>query len=144
MKHYWSPFNLFGGVIADRFRRKKIIILSDFLSGLACIALSFISDNTWLIYMIIAANVFLAFLSSFSTPAYNAFTKEVVEKDNIALLNSYLQTAAMVVKIVIPIVVVGVYRFAFGWCFLYIIKHHCSLCFSDFRRKYKKQSFFNG
>ena len=25
-------FNLFGGVIADRFRRKKIIILSDFLS----------------------------------------------------------------------------------------------------------------
>mgnify|MGYP000152199625 CR=1 FL=1 len=58
--------------------------------------------------MIIAANVFLAFLSSFSTPAYNAFTKEVVEKDNIALLNSYLQTAAMVVKIVIPIVVVGV------------------------------------
>ena len=137
-------FNLFGGVIADRFRRKKIIILSDFLSGLACIALSFISDNTWLIYMIIAANVFLAFLSSFSTPAYNAFTKEVVEKDNIALLNSYLQTAAMVVKIVIPIVVVGVYRFAFGWCFLYIIKHHCSLCFSDFRRKYKKQSFFNG
>lgn len=137
-------FNLFGGVIADRFRRKKIIILSDFLSGLACIALSFISDNTWLIYTIIAANVFLAFLSSFSTPAYNAFTKEVVEKDNIALLNSYLQTAATVVKIVIPIVVVGVYRFAFGWCFLYIIKHHCSLCFSDFRRKYKKQSFFNG
>lgn len=58
-------FNLFGGVIADRFRRKKIIILSDFLSGLACIALSFISDNTWLIYAIIAANVFLAFLSSF-------------------------------------------------------------------------------
>lgn len=103
-------FNLFGGVIADRFRRKKIIILSDFLSGLACIALSFISDNTWLIYAIIAANVFLAFLSSFSTPAYNAFTKEVVEKDNIALLNSYLQTAATVVKIVIPIVAVGVYR----------------------------------
>lgn len=103
-------FNLFGGVIADRFRRKKIIILSDFLSGLACIVLSFISDNTWLIYAIIAANVFLAFLSSFSTPAYNAFTKEVVEKDNIALLNSYLQTAATVVKIVIPIVAVGVYR----------------------------------
>ena len=46
-------FNLFGGVIADRFRWKKIIILSDFLSGLACIALLFISDNTWLIYAII-------------------------------------------------------------------------------------------
>ena len=28
-------FNLFGGVIADRFRRKRIIILTDFFSGLA-------------------------------------------------------------------------------------------------------------
>lgn len=53
---------------------------------------------------------FWHFYHLFSTPAYNAFTKEVVEKDNIALLNSYLQTAATVVKIVIPIVAVGVYR----------------------------------
>lgn len=35
-----AVFNLFGGVIADRFRRKKIIILTDFLSGVICIFLS--------------------------------------------------------------------------------------------------------
>ena len=33
---------------------------------------------------------FWHFYHSFSTPAYNALRKEVVEKDNIALLNSYL------------------------------------------------------
>lgn len=54
-------FDLFGGVIADRFQRKRIIILTDFLSGLAYIILSFINVEAWLIYAIIIANVFLAF-----------------------------------------------------------------------------------
>lgn len=103
-------FNLFGGVIADRFRRKKIIILTDFLSGLACIILSFINVETWLIYAIIVANVFLALLSSFSGPAYKAFTKEIVDKDTIAQTNSYLQTSSTVVKIVVPIIAIGIYH----------------------------------
>lgn len=103
-------FNLFGGVIADRFKRKRIIILTDLLSGLACILLSFINVQTWLIYAIITANIFLAFLSSFSSPAYKAFTKEVVEKDNIAKINSYLQTASTLVKILVPIVAIWFYN----------------------------------
>ncbi|SNJ17577.1 major facilitator superfamily permease [Streptococcus pneumoniae] len=36
-------FNLFGGVIADSFKRKKIIITTNILCGIACITLSFIS-----------------------------------------------------------------------------------------------------
>ncbi|WFM81312.1 MFS transporter [Streptococcus ruminicola] len=103
-------FNLFGGVIADRFRRKKIIILSDFLSGLICLCLSLISKQTWLIYAVILTNALLAFLSAFSTPAYNAFTKEIVEKDNITRVNSYLQTLATLVKIIVPMLALGIYH----------------------------------
>ncbi|MGX9818212.1 MFS transporter [Lactococcus lactis] len=103
-------FNLFGGVIADRFRRKRILILTDLLSGLACIGLSFINIEQWLIYAIIIANVFLAFLSAFAGPAYKAFTKEVVEKDSIAQINSYLQTASMIVKIAVPVVAIIIYH----------------------------------
>ncbi|ARD98497.1 MFS transporter [Lactococcus lactis] len=103
-------FNLFGGVIADRFRRKRIIILTDFFSGLACIILSFISVEAWLVYAIIIANVFLALLSSFSGPAYKAFTKEIVEKDTIAKINSYLQTASTIVKIAVPVIAIGIYH----------------------------------
>lgn len=103
-------FNLFGGVIADRFRRKKIIILSDFLSGLICLCLSLISKQTWLIYAIILTNALLALLSAFSTPAYNAFTKEIVEKDNITRVNSYLQTLATLVKIIVPMLALGIYH----------------------------------
>lgn len=103
-------FNLFGGVIADRFRRKKIIILSDFLSGLICLCLSLISKQTWLIYAVILTNALLALLSAFSTPAYNAFTKEIVEKEKITLVNSYLQTVATLVKIIVPMLALGIYH----------------------------------
>lgn len=103
-------FNLFGGVIADRFRRKKIIILSDFLSGLICLCLSLISKQTWLIYAVILTNALLALLSAFSTPAYNAFTKEIVEKEQITLVISYLQTVATLVKIIVPMLALGIYH----------------------------------
>nr|WP_205396164.1 MFS transporter [Streptococcus lutetiensis] len=103
-------FNLFGGVIADRFRRKKIIILSDFLSGLICLCLSLISKQTWFIYAVILTNALLALLSAFSTPAYNAFTKEIVEKDNITRVNSYLQTLVTLVKILVPMLALGIYH----------------------------------
>ena len=103
-------FNLFGGVIVDRFRRKKIIILSDFLSGLICLCLSLISKQTWLIYAVILTNALLALLSAFSTPTYNAFTKEIVEKEQITLVNSYLQTVATLVKIIVPMLALGIYH----------------------------------
>lgn len=105
-----AVFNLFGGVIADRFRRKKIIILTDFLSGVICIFLSFVTSQTWLMYAIILANAVLALLSAFATPAYNAFTKEIVEKDEITLVNSYLQTSTTLVKIIVPVLSVGIYK----------------------------------
>lgn len=103
-------FNMFGGAIADRFKRKKIIIAADILSGLVCILLSFINTQTWLIYAIVVVNVVLALLTSFSSPATKAFTKEIVKKDSITQLNSYLETASTIVKITIPIIAIGIYH----------------------------------
>ncbi|MFS1218750.1 MFS transporter [Enterococcus lactis] len=103
-------FNLFGGVIADRFRRKKIIIAADSISGIICIGLSLIGTEKWLIYAVVIANVILAFLNSFSAPSYKAFTKEIVEKKNISSVNSYLETASTIIKVAIPLVAVSLYR----------------------------------
>ena len=66
-------FNLFGGVIADSFKRKKIIIGTNFLSGIACIVLSLISKEQWLVYAIVITNVILAFMSAFSGPVLQGF-----------------------------------------------------------------------
>ena len=103
-------FNLFGGVIADSFKRKKIIIGPNFLSGIACIVLSLISKEQWLVYAIVITNVILAFMSAFSGPSYKAFTKEVVKEDSISKLNSLLETTSTVIKVTIPMVAIFLYN----------------------------------
>ena len=103
-------FNLFGGVIADSFNRKKIIIGTNILCGIACIVLSFISQQQWLVYAIVITNVILAFMSAFSGPSYKAFTKEIVKKDHITKLNSYLETSSTIIKVTIPMVAIFLYN----------------------------------
>lgn len=103
-------FNLFGGVIADSFKRKKIIIGTNSLSGIACIVLSLISKEQWLVYAIVITNVILAFMSAFSGPSYKAFSKEVVKEDSISKLNSLLETTSTVIKVTIPMVAIFLYN----------------------------------
>ncbi|WP_205015634.1 MFS transporter [Streptococcus porcinus] len=103
-------FNLFGGVIADNFKRKKIIMGTNILCGLACLALSFISQELWLVYAIVITNVVLALMSAFSSPAYKAFTKEIVRKENISRLNSFLETTSNVIKVTMPMVAIFFYN----------------------------------
>lgn len=102
-------FNLFGGVIADSFKRKKIIIGTNMLCGLACIILSFITHNQWLVYAIVMTNVILAFMSAFSGPSYKAFTKEIVKKDSISRFNSLLETTSTIIKVTVPMVAIFLY-----------------------------------
>lgn len=103
-------FNLFGGVIADSFKRKKILIATNILCGLACIILSFISQEQWLVYAIILTNIILAFMNAFSAPSYKAFTKEIVEKDSISQLNSLLETTSTVIKVTVPMIAIFFYK----------------------------------
>ncbi|MGS3835694.1 MFS transporter [Staphylococcus pseudintermedius] len=103
-------FNLYGGVIADNFKRKKIIIGTNVLSGIACMVLSFITQEQWLVYAIVITNVFLALMSAFSAPSYKAYTKEIVKKDYIMKLNSYLETTSTLIKVTVPIVAIFLYN----------------------------------
>lgn len=103
-------FNLFGGVIADSFKRKKIIITTNILCGTACLVLSFLTKEQWLVYAIVLTNVILAFMSAFSGPSYKAFTKEIVKKDSISQLNSLLETTSTVIKVTVPMVAIFLYK----------------------------------
>lgn len=103
-------FSLLGGAIADSFKRKKIIITTDIISGFACIIISFISQEQWLVYSIILTNIILAFMSAFSGPSYKAFTKEIVKKDSISQLNSFLETTSTVIKVTVPMIAIFLYK----------------------------------
>ncbi|MCS4488332.1 MFS transporter [Streptococcus sciuri] len=103
-------FNVFGGVIADSFKRKKILVTTNILCGIVCTVLSFISQEKWLVYAIVITNVILAFMSAFSGPSYKAFTKEIVQKDHITKLNSYLETTSTIIKVAIPMIAIFLYK----------------------------------
>ncbi|MFS9115305.1 MFS transporter [Streptococcus mitis] len=103
-------FSLLGGAIADSFKRKKIIITTNIICGFACIIISFISQEQWLVYSIILTNIILAFMSAFSGPSYKAFTKEIVKKDSISQLNSFLETTSTVIKVTVPMIAIFLYK----------------------------------
>lgn len=102
--------NLIGGVVADKVKRKKIIILADLISGLICVGLSLIPVAEWLVFAILITNSILAVLSSFSGPAYKAFTKEIVNKNSISKLNSYLELSVTIIKVIIPLIALALYQ----------------------------------
>lgn len=102
--------NPFGGALADRFKRRQILLWTDGLCSLMCLSLVFISSDRFMLYGLIAANVFLAISSSFSSPAYRAHVPEVVGKKNLVTYNSHLETIVQVIKVSSPIIGFLVYH----------------------------------
>ncbi|MFH0357058.1 MFS transporter [Streptococcus sp. P25B114] len=96
-------FNMFGGVFADLSHRKKIIISTNLINGLFCIALSFVGSENILMYLVLVGNGILSLMFAFSSPSYKALTKEIVSEQSISKLNSYLETASTSIRLVLPI-----------------------------------------
>lgn len=74
-------FNLVGGVFADRYDRKKILILTDIINGLACLFLFFtISDSQFAIIILCIVNIILSISYSFYSPAIKSIVVEIIEE----------------------------------------------------------------
>ena len=58
--------NPFGGVISDRFSRRKILMTTDLVCGLLCLAISFIRNDRWMIGALIVTNIVQAIAFGFS------------------------------------------------------------------------------
>lgn len=96
-------FNMLGGVVADLSHRKRIIIITNLINGLFCIAFSFFKNENVLMYLVLVGNGILSFMFAFSSPSYKALTKEIVGERSIQRLNSYLETASTAIRLVLPI-----------------------------------------
>ena len=70
--------NPFGGVISDRFSRRKILMTTDLICGILCLAISFIRNDSWMIGALIVANIVQAIAFAFSRPANKAIITELV------------------------------------------------------------------
>ena len=104
--------NPFGGVISDRFSRRRILMATDLVCGILCLAISFIRNDSWMIGALIGANIVQAIAFAFSRPANKAIITEVVEKDELVLYNSRLELVLQVVSVSSPVLSFLVLQFA--------------------------------
>ena len=104
--------NPFGGVISDRFSRRKILMTTDLICGILCLAISFIRNDSWMIGALIVANIVQAIAFAFSRPANKAIITELVEKDELVLYNSRLELVLQVVSVSSPVLSFLVLQFA--------------------------------
>ena len=104
--------NPFGGVISDRFSRRRILMATDLVCGILCLAISFIRNDSWMIGALIVANIVKAIAFAFSRPANKAIITELVEKDELVLYNSRLELVLQVVSVSSPVLSFLVLQFA--------------------------------
>ncbi|KXT82079.1 MFS transporter [Streptococcus oralis] len=104
--------NPFGGVISDRFSRRKILMTTDLICGILCLAISFIRNNSLMIAALIFANIVQAVAFAFSRTANKAIITEVVEKDEIVTYNARLELVLQVVGVSSPVLSFLVLQFA--------------------------------
>ena len=104
--------NPFGGVVSDRFSRRKILMATDLVCGILCLAISFIRNDSWMIGALIGANIVQAIAFAFSRPANKAIITEVVEKDEIVTYNARLELVLQVVGVSSPVLSFLVLQFA--------------------------------
>ena len=104
--------NPFGGVVSDRFSRRKILMTTDLVCGILCLAISFIRNDSWMIGALIFANIVQAIAFAFSRPANKAIITELVEKDELVLYNSRLELVLQVVSVSSPVLSFLVLQFS--------------------------------
>ncbi|NBK98548.1 MAG: MFS transporter [Erysipelotrichia bacterium] len=99
--------NLFAGHLADFNDRKKILIITDLISGIVTFLL-FLFYNPNHIWAFIIVNIILAVLFSFNRPTYKAIVKDLLTKEGIYRYNSLSKILAEVVAVSAPLISVFV------------------------------------
>ena len=74
-------FNIFGGAMADGTSKKKICVVTDFISATICFALAMMLNNPAVGLIVVMANALLACVNAFNSPTYKAIIREVIKKE---------------------------------------------------------------
>lgn len=98
-------FTLFGGMIADKYPKRNILIVTQFLSIIPALAIAVLADKEIIAFWHVGiAAFFLGTVNAFDVPARQAFIAEVVGKTDITnaiALNSVAFNGARIIGPVI-------------------------------------------
>ena len=112
-------FSLFGGVFADRFDRRRILLSSQFVQlSSAFLLAGLIATNHVQVWMILTLSFVVGFAQSFGGPAYQALVPTLVDRkdvSNAVALNSIQFNLARVIG---PVLAgIAFYKLGAAWCF---------------------------
>lgn len=111
----------FGGVIGDRFDRRRILVITQVMSALQSLALAaLVFTDTITVAYLIALQVVQGVINAFDTPTRQAFVYEMVEDPNdlpnaIALNSSMFNASRIIGPTIAGIMIAAVGE---AWCFL--------------------------
>ncbi len=114
-------FSLIGGGFADRYNRKKIMIISDITRGIAVLTIPILlilgREEVYPIYLV---TFFIAIMANFFNPAFTSTIPTIVEKQNLLHANSLFVTTMQGLGIAGP-GIAGILIAAVGLKSVYII-----------------------
>lgn len=97
-----SLFNMVGGVFADRYDRRKLLIGTDIISGIGALALYFFAEGPSGLILLLIVNTMLAVTYSIYAPTSKAIVVQLFEKKEIPSANALFNGLGEVVKIAGP------------------------------------------
>lgn len=95
--------NPIGGAIADRFKRRKILLTTDFIGGIMCALLALIGNDNIMLYGLITVNAILAIMHAFAGTSFKSYIATIVDKDRLVSFNARLEVASQVISISSPL-----------------------------------------
>lgn len=97
-------FSLVGGVVADRYQRKRVLVGCDLAAGV-CLLMVIVGSSQWQSMPIVYLFVFLAAsVTPIHHPSFQSFIPEVVAKEDLARANALISGSENVIAIVAPLV----------------------------------------
>lgn len=95
--------NPIGGAVADRFKRRKILLLTDFIGGFMCLLLALIGTDQMMLYGLITVNAVLAISQAFSGTSFRSYVVTLVDKESLVDFNAKLEIISRVISISSPL-----------------------------------------
>lgn len=103
-EHLISLFlNPIGGAVADRFRRRHILLVTDFLGGAMCAILAMVGTNQMMLYGLITVNALLAISHAFSGTSFKSYVVTLVDKERLVDFNAHLEVMSQLVSVSSPL-----------------------------------------